>query len=161
MTRAELEAYDRSLIKKESGSVDPGKIETALDSFHFPTYIQDAKARIVHIRSQCFERLESIGYEEFLTDNPKQSIYLMLIKIQQLALRAEMQSGLRFDLTLEKIFPNFVSSLTDKAVWCQKYGHSVCYKKGGNKDDVKRNKYSLSPKGDTTTTDRGDRTISF
>lgn len=91
----------------------------------FPTYIKDARAGICCFSSKFFEKIEAIGYEKVLADNPKQAIFLMLSKIQPQALHSKMQTDIRLDPSLEKIVPKVLALTFHKAVWCLKYGAAI------------------------------------
>lgn len=117
-------------MSRRDSDYDPAVINRALDGLRFPVEVSNAAARITSYCAQFFERLEAVGYEDFRDENPKQTIHLLLQRVQPSALKSKMLQKVKYDPALEKSVPKFIAKLKFEAIACQEYGESV---KGGRK----------------------------
>lgn len=132
VTDEQLSDYILSLVRRSDGEYDPTVLGNALEGLRFPVDICDARARITSYCAIFFERLEGVGYDDFREDNPKQTINLLLQKVQPAALKQKMFLKLKYDRSLEKSVPSFISKLKNEAIACQEYGESVKPSRKGN-----------------------------
>lgn len=100
VTEDELKRYIQSIVKRKGKYYEPAVISTALNNLGFPTDITDAPARITSCCAKFFEILESIGYEDFREDNPKQKANLLLKRVQTTALCSKMFQKMRYNPSL-------------------------------------------------------------
>jgi len=123
LTSEHIESFVKSLVARTSATrTDYSVIEKVLVGFSMPMKIVDADVRIMHYFSDFFERLESVGYGSFRTENPEQTVKLLISRLQPAALKHEMRKQIQFDKTLEKDVQKFAQVLIIEAVNYQKYG---------------------------------------
>lgn len=69
-----------------------------------------------------FNKLEDVGYGEFKTDNPKQTIYSLTRYLQPPALKSEIQNRSKYAPQLEMGVKRYIRLLSFNEKECQDHG---------------------------------------
>lgn len=125
ITEEQLSKFMFSLVRRSDEGYDPTVVNNALEGLKFPVNITDARARITSYCASFFELLEAVGYEDFRDDNPKQTINLLLQRVQPSALKQKMFQRVKYERALETSVPKFINKLKSEAIACQVYGEST------------------------------------
>lgn len=140
ITDDHVKTFITSLVSKGDEEYDPTRIEQALSTLSFPNHVADAEARITTYCSMFFDKLESVGYGEFKSDNSKQTISLLTRHLQPPALKAEMQKRVKYEPELEKNVKRYIKLLRSEAKACQSYGQTTRTPSPGKGTKVNQNK---------------------
>lgn len=160
ITNEHLKSYITSLVSRDGRDYDPAVMNSALDGLKFPSGISNASARITSYCAHFFELLESVGYDDFRDDNPKQTAHLLLQRVQPAALRSKMFQRIKYDTSLEKSVPKLISKLKEEAIACQEYGEAAGGqgRQGGNAaGDSQGNKSNSGSKRGGHSSEKGGR----
>lgn len=104
-----------------------------------PMNILDAEARITTYCANYMERMESVGYGDFIEDNPKKSVRILCSRLKPEILKKEMRSGIEYDLSLEKSVNSFIKVLIQEAISCQTYSDFKNSEQAANKKAYRKN----------------------
>lgn len=108
VTDQQLEMYIKSVSARDGSDYEPSVITSALKELKYPTDISNAPARITTYCAKFFYIPESVGYEDFRDENPKQTAQLLLQKVQPTALITKMFQRIKYDRSLEKNAPALI-----------------------------------------------------
>lgn len=132
LTSTDIQKFVKSLVERKDESYDPTLIEKALKVLRIPTHIADPEARILEFASSFFERLESIGYDDFKEDNPKKTVKLLQEKLYPRKLKTVMQKALDYQESLQSDVSGYVRLLCSEAAAHDKYQMDTDSDKAGS-----------------------------
>lgn len=117
----QIETYLNSLLDHADKLYDPVLIDKALQGLRMPMEVHDPNARITEYCAEVFKRLDGIGYPKFKSDNPKQTVELLMRRIYPHPLKTEMTKILSVNEQLKKDVKQFINKLCAEATNCQSY----------------------------------------
>lgn len=108
--------------------------------------------------------MESVGYEYFRAENPKQTVNVLWQRVKPVVLRNKKCQRLKYDRPLENNVPRLIRKLKSEAIASQRYGYQVSDSRGtdpahpnnGRTHGISGGRSAVRGGSRTTTTDGND-----
>lgn len=97
----QVKKYLKIFIQSKN-AYDPTRLRTAMASLAFLVDITDPSALVITYCTDSFQRSESIGYENFMSENPKHMNNLLLDRVGLTFLQTNMEKRLKVEVGLSK-----------------------------------------------------------
>ena len=112
LTDDHVESFVTSIVEKDDDVMyDPATIDKALRKLRIPMHISDPEARITQYCAEFFNRLNGVGYGKFRSENPEQTIKLLMQFVYPRNLKDEMQKCLDLNKPLRNNVRRFIACL--------------------------------------------------
>lgn len=122
LTDDHVEIFVQAVVEKKDVLYDPTVIKEALKGLRMPKNINDMDPRATQFCSECSNRLNAVDYGKSRTQNPEQSVKLLMQYVYPDKLKEETKKCTDLNRPIRRDVKTFIARLSVEAASCQTYG---------------------------------------